>query len=72
MISRDTTDKLKGFAILGVVLCHSHQMFTLPGSLNNLFSFLQIGVQLFMLLSAMGLCLSYDSSHTLVEFYKSA
>ena len=52
----------KGIAILFVVLCHSHQTFTLPTPLNSVFSFFQIGVQLFMLLSAMGLCFSYSKS----------
>ena len=62
MDTRNITRFFKGFAILLVFLCHSHQTFNLPGSLNEIFSFLQVGVQLFLLLSAMGLCFSYSKA----------
>ena len=62
MNSREITRFFKGVAILSVFICHSHQSFTLPGSLNYFFSFFQVGVQLFMLVSGMGLCFSYHKT----------
>lgn len=70
MDTHKITRFLKGIAIFFVFLCHSHQTFTLPGALNNVFSFFQVGVQLFMLLSAMGLCFSYsESKYTWARFF---
>ena len=60
MSSQSVTRFFKGVAIFLIILCHSHQTFTLPGITNNTFSFLQIGVQMFMVLSSMGLCFSYS------------
>lgn len=60
MNTKNITRFFKGLAIFMVILCHSHQTFDLPYSLNKVFSFFQIGVQAFMLLSAMGLCFSYN------------
>ena len=59
MDTRRVTQFFKGIAILFVVLCHSHQTFTLPGKLNDSLYFLQTGVQLFIILSSFGLCFSY-------------
>lgn len=60
MDTRGVTQFFKGIAILLVVFCHSHQMFALPGAMNDILSFLQVGVQLFIILSAFGLCFSYS------------
>lgn len=62
MDTRSVTQFFKGIAIFLVLLSHTHQTFDLPYSLNEIFYFFQIGVQLFMLLSAMGLCFSYSKS----------
>ena len=62
MDTRRVTQFLKGIAILMIVLCHSHQTFTLPGELNDILSFLQTGVQLFTILSSYGLCFSYNKA----------
>ena len=71
MNSIEITRFCKGIAILFVVLCHSHQTFALPTPMNSIFSFFQIGVQLFMLLSAMGLCFSYSKSPVnWLDFFK--
>lgn len=60
MDTRKVTQLFKGIAIFMVILCHSHQTFTLPGEMNNILSFLQTGVQLFLILSSFGLCFSYQ------------
>lgn len=56
------TDFFKGIAIAMVVLTHSHQMFAIPSWLFNILNFLQFGCQIFFVLSAFGLCISYSRS----------
>ena len=62
MDTRHVSQFFKGIAIVLVFLCHSHQTFTLPEFLTSVLSFLQSGVQLFILLSAFGLCYSYSKT----------
>lgn len=56
-------DALRGIAILLVVIVHtSESIKNLNPSLIKFLSFGQLGVQLFFVLSAYTLCLSYSSS----------
>lgn len=54
------TDFFKGIAIFMVLLTHSHQMFEIPSLLFDVFNFLQLGCQIFFVLSAFGLCFLYE------------
>lgn len=60
MDTQKVTQLFKGIAIFIIILCHSHQTFTLPGEINDILSLLQTGVQLFLILSSFGLCFSYQ------------
>ena len=53
-------DILKGAAISMVLVVHSANLFQLPGPWNYLFSYGQMGTQLFFLLSAFSLSLSWS------------
>jgi peptidoglycan/LPS O-acetylase OafA/YrhL len=56
-------DALRGIAVLGVVLVHSSQFLGLPQWLEQAAFTGQRGVQLFFLISAFTLFLSYDNRH---------
>lgn len=64
-------DFFRGVAIFMVFLTHSHQMFDVPKWLFNVLNFLQLGCQIFFVLSALGLCISYSRrSISWIEFMK--
>lgn len=56
------TEFLKGIAILLIVLVHSHQTFDLHPVAANVLSFSQTATYLFFMLSAYGICFSYDKN----------
>lgn len=56
------TEFLKGIAILLIVLVHSHQTFDLHPVAANVLSFSQTATYLFFMLSAYGICFSYDKT----------
>ncbi len=53
-------DFCKGIAILMVILVHFAQVFSMPSILHIIPKFCQMGCQMFLILSAFTLCLSYS------------
>ena len=51
-------DLFKGFAMICVVVVHAEQIIALPDCLDGLARFAQMGVQIFLLMSAFTLCIS--------------
>lgn len=60
-VSRRFNNFLKGLAIFCIVLTHSHQLFGVPELLFNMLDILQVACQAFFVISAFGLCLSFDN-----------
>lgn len=64
----DWLDKAKGFAILGVVACHTVNQFTIKGTIANIAQAGMYGVSLFFIISSFLTYLSLDRNTPLWNF----